>query len=319
MKNVNVRYLLPFLLLMVCAVPLCGYFTAGQKLTYDITFGNILKGNAELKFFGKVASITEAETLQVMTDSALIDAGLAGPPESTLVIDADSMIMYSPPDTSGELPSDSSLSEEPVPMPVINETVHDIYFITYETRFIGNIYSLHADIYTNEEFFPLLIETKITRSGNKSKGKELFFPDRKMAVFSQTIGETEEVDTLRREHPLQDITTLPIYLSQLNKSVGSTLDVSLAQGELTLTYVDTEIIEYGEGHDYRYYDTYRIESEPKGFRLWLATKNKVPVKVHIDNQKIKMMLVNREIDKSMSGVLSEDRIKQKLGHVFPQK
>ncbi len=312
----NLLFAVFFVTLM--AMPLQGHFKAGQKITYDVTFGNILKGRAVIKFFGKVTSFTEAETLTVLGDSTGISAEFDLPSESTLVIDADSIVKYYPADSVGGIESDSSVGAHPIPITMVKETVHNIYYITYDTKFIGNIYSLHADIYTNEDFFPLLIETQITRTGNHSQGKELFFPDRNMAIFSQTIGGAEEIDTLIREHPLQDITTLPFYFSVLDNKVGNALNVSLAQGELILTYVDTEIIEYGEGHDYRYYNTYRIESEPKGFKIWLNTKNKVPIRVHIENQRIKMIFSKREIDKSINAsLLPADKIKQKLAHLFP--
>jgi hypothetical protein len=318
MNHFKSKYFFAIMLLLVSAMPLLAHLKAGQKLTYDVTFGNVLKGHAVIKFFGDVASFTEVETLTVMADSAIIDAGLDFLSESTLVIEADSIVKYCPIDSVGEAACDSSAEEKPIAITTVKKKVHSIFYITYDTKFIGNIYNLHADIYTNEDFFPLLIETQITRTGNKSKGKELFFPDRNMAIFSQIIEGVEEVDTLWGEHSLQDITTLPFFFSGQSNGVGNTLDVSLPQGEYKLTYVDTEIIEYGEGHDYRYYHTYRIESEPKGFTLWLHKNSNVPVKVHIESQKIKMILSKREIDKSANGaLLPEDKIKQKLAHIFP--
>jgi hypothetical protein len=319
MNHFKTKSLCAVILVLLPSLPLWAYLKAGQKLTYDVTFGNMLKGHAVIRFFGDVASFTEVETLTVLADSGGIEAGLDFLSESTLVVEADSIVKYCPVDSGTVAECDSSSDDEPIPITTVKEKVHKIFYITYDTKFIGNIYNVHADIYTNADFFPLLIETKISRTGKKSKGKELFFPDRNMAIFSQTIEGVEEIDTLMREHPLQDITTLPFFFSGQSNEVGNMLDVSLAQGEYKLTYVDTEIIEYGEGHDYRYYHTYRIESQPKGFTLWLNKKNNVPVKVHIESQKIKMMLSKREIDKSGNGVLlPEDKIRQKLAHIFPQ-
>lgn len=307
-------------LLLIPAVASCLHLKAGQKLTYDVTFGNVLRGRAMIKFYGKVTSFTEPETLTVMADSELIDADLEVLSDTTLIIEADSMVKYCPVDSPANAPCDSSEKGKPLPVTIVREKVHNIFFITYDTEFIGNIYNLHADIYTNADFFPLLIETKITRTGSKSQGEELFFPERNMAIFSQLIGGVREVDTIIREHPLQDVTTLPFYFSGLNNGVGDTLEVSLAQGEFTLSYTDTEIVEYGEGHDYRYYDTYRIESDPEGFKLWLGIKSKVPIKVHMESQKIKMMLSKREFEKSSDGaLLPEQTIKKKLTHVFGEK
>jgi hypothetical protein len=320
MTNIRSKLLSAALCAMLGAVPLTAHFTPGQKLTYDVTFGNILKGNAEIKFFGRIASFTEAETIKVLADSALIGAGLDFVSESTLVIDADSIERFLPADSIHSDESDSIGKGNPIPIKMVKRKVHNIYFITYDTRFIGNIYNLHADIYANEDFYPLLIETHITRTGTKSQGKEIFFPERNRAIFSQIIEGKLETDTLIREHALQDVTTLPFYFSVLNNEVGSKLEVSLAQGEYVLTYVGIERLEYGEGHDYRYYDTYRIESQPPGYKIWIDTKNRLPIKVHIESQKIKMMLAKREIDKSMNpGIETEDKIREKLSHIFRSK
>jgi hypothetical protein len=316
--TIGIKFLSVLLIAMLIAIPLTAHFKPGQKLIYDVTFGNILKGRAEIRFFGTVATITEAETLTVLADSALVGTEIGFLSDSVLIIDADSMVEYFPPDSVGKDTTDSLIENRPIPITVIKNKAHNILYITYDTKFIGNIYNLHADIYADEQFFPLLIETQITRTGNQSRGRELFFPDRNMAIFSQTIGEEQEIDTLLRKHPLQDATTLPFYFSCMESRVGDTLYVSLAQGEYSLSYVDTEIIEYGEGYDFRYYHTYRIESEPEGFKLWIDEKNKIPIQVHIESQKIKMILSKREIDKSSSvRPLSEDEIKQKLGHLFP--
>jgi hypothetical protein len=317
-KKFSLGFFVLMLFTMLIAMPLGAYFKAGQKLIYDVTFGNILKGYAEIRFFGTVATITEAETLTVLADSALIGTGIGFLSDSVLIIDADSMVEYFAPDSVGKDTIESLIKNRPIPITVIKNKPHNILYITYDTKFIGNIYNLHADIYADEQFFPLLIETQIMRTGNQSRGKELFFPDRNMAIFSQIIGEKQEIDTLLREHPLQDATTLPFYFSCMENQVGDTLYVSLAQGEYSLSYVDTEIIEYGEGHDFRYYHTYRIESEPEGFKLWIGEKIKIPIQVHLESQKIKMILSKREIDKSSSvRPLSEDEIKQKLSHLFP--
>lgn len=302
------------------AMPTWANLKQGQKLTYDVTFGNILKGNAVVTYYGKIASFTDVETLTVLADSAIINEGLDFIEGSTLVIETDSIVEYSPFDSSGEAENDSSAVEAPAPLTVIKEKVHGIFYITYDTHFLGNVYNLHADIYTDSSFFPLLIETQITRTGKKSKGREQFYPCKNMAIFSQIIEGVEEIDTLLREHPLQDVTTLPFYFTNIENEIGDTLEVSLAQGEYRLSYVDSEIVEYGEGHDYRYYHTYRIESEPEGFKLWLSKKSKIPIRVDIKSQNLKMMLAKREIDKSLpSDMLDEDRIIQKLRHIFPRE
>lgn len=320
MSHNGYKWFFSVLIVLMPALPLRAQLKAGQKLTYDVVFGNVLKGHAVIKFYGKVASVTEVETVTIYADSSLIGEELDVTPESTLIIEADSLVKYCPVDSGSQHECDSLAEVAPVPITTVKKNVHNILYITYDTQFIGNIYNLHADIYTDKDFFPLLIETRITRTGNTSQGKELFFPEKRMAIFSQTIGGVHETDTLVRENPLQDVTTLPFYFSGLNNSIGSSFDVSLSQGEYALTYVDSEIIEYGEGHDYRYYNTYRIESQPKDFTLWITMNNKIPVKVHIESQKLKMILAHREIDKTGNvSPLPENKIKQKLAHIFGEK
>ncbi len=314
----RVRLFILLLGVSLFTVQLKAHLKQGQKLTYDVTFGNILKGHAVVKYHGSIASYTETETLTVLADSAMLEAGLPFLSESTLVIDADSIIEYSPADSTNKTEHDSASIPPPKPITVLREKVHDIFYISYDTHFVGNLYHLHADIFTDSVFTPLLIETQITRTGKKSQGEEQFFPAQNMAIFSQRIEGILETDTIIRQHPLQDVTTLPFYLSNMEHGVGTTLDVSLAQGEYNLSYVDEEIIEYGEGHDYRYYHTYRIESEPEGFKLWLSKNNKIPVKVYIESQKINMILAKREIDKSIPAeILSEQKVMEKLRHIFP--
>ena len=173
----------------------------------------------------------------------------------------------------------------------------ELFYITYDTKFVGNIYNLHADIYANDEFFPVCIKTKIRRPGKLSEGLELFYHDRKMAIFSQIIEGKEEVDTIFRKYPIQDITTLPFYLSRINFVLGDSLKISLPQSELKLRCEKIEEIEVDEENNY---STFLIKSEPKGFKMWLNRgKNRVPIKVYIEQSKIKMLLRKIEIDKSI--------------------
>ena len=180
------------------------------------------------------------------------------------------------------------------------KTIYDskeLFYITYDTEFVGNIYNLHADIYANDEFFPVCIKTKIRRPGKLSEGLELFYHDRKMAIFSQIIEGKEEVDTIFRKYPIQDITTLPFYLSRINFVLGDSLKISLPQSELKLRCEKIEEIVVDEENNY---STFLIKSEPKGFKMWLNRgKKRVPIKVYIEQSRIKMLLRKIKIDKSI--------------------
>ncbi len=293
-------------------------FIVGETLEYDVTFGGLLKGNAKIKFYGKVATYTKRETVTVFLEDAVLDSTLEILTDTTSGPESDSIFDNVTPDTLDESDIDSLSKPTPLITQAIKTTKTNIYYITYETKFIGNIYNLHADIYAMDGFFPLLIETEIKRGGNISSGRELFFPDKKMAIFTQTIENKEEIDTLIRNNPLQDITTIPFYFMGKNIYIGAVFNVSLAQGEYKLTSVALQRLEFGEGFDYRLYETYRVESEPKGFKIWLNKKNNVPIKVYIDYQKIRMVLRKRSIDASVKQkTFNEDTIKSKLTHVFP--
>ena len=208
---------------------------------------------------------------------------------------------------------DSTLNDSalvPESIMVVKAETTNIYYITYDTKFIGNIYNLHADIYTRDDFFPLLIETKINRTGKLSVGHELFFPEKKTAIFSQSIEKGEiDVDTIVRSNPIQDITTLPFYFSKLNLQDSDTFHISLPQGEYKLIHTQDKTIEVGEGEDYISYKTSVFESQPSGLKVYVCKKDKIPIKVNIDTQKIKMLLIKRKMNKiSLQSVKNEQLI-----------
>lgn len=183
----------------------------------------------------------------------------------------------------------------------------DLFYMTYDTKFFASIFKSHIDIYATEDFFPVRIETEIKRIGKLSKGLELFYRNKNMAIFSQIIEGKEEVDTILREHPIQDITTLPFYLMGINFNPGDTLQVSLPQGELKLARAKIEEIVIDEDF-FNTYSTYLIKSEPKGFKVWLNRgKNRLPIKIHIEQSKIKMLLKKVEIDKSIKVKIKEEK------------
>ncbi|MBE9510393.1 MAG: hypothetical protein IMY71_05900 [Bacteroidetes bacterium] len=290
----------------------------GETLKYDVTFGNLLKGYAEIKFYGKITSYAEYETLTVPLEEVAIDSTLKVLSDSMYNALTDSTIDEALPDLLDESQADSMHEEKQDSIKVIKTITTNIYYITYDTKFIGNIYNLHADIYARDDFFPLLIETKIRRTGKVSRGRELFYPDKNMAIFSQIIEGEEEVDTLLRKHPLQDVTTIPFYFMGRNFGIGDFFNISLPQGEFKLTCIATERIETGEGFDFKSYNTYRIESNPEGFKVWLNKKDKVPIKVYMKEQKIKMLLKKKKIDASIkTNKFNEARVKAKLIHLFP--
>jgi hypothetical protein len=301
------------LLLLLFSLQANAKLKEGEVLRYKVTFGNVLKGKAEITFYGKITSYTFAETLTVSVEELREEVGYS--------ILSDSIAEALLSDSSKETEGDSVKKNFIDSLEVIKFDKVDIYYITYETAFIGNIYNLHADIYTKEDFFPLYIETEIQRTGNVSHGKELFFPEQKMAIFSQIIGEENEVDTLRGENKLQDVTTIPFYFMNKNITLGSSFDVSLPQGEFELNAVGTENIEIGEDFEHQvYYNTYKISSEPKGYTLWLTKVEKLPIKVHMDEQKIRMVLKERDIDPSVTAkIFDEKKIKEKLIHLYPNR
>ncbi len=190
------------------------------------------------------------------------------------------------------------------------KTIYDsteLFYMTYDTKFFASIFKSHIDIYATEDFFPVRIETEIKRIGKLSKGLELFYRNKNMAIFSQIIEGKEEVDTILREHPIQDITTLPFYLMGINFDPGDTLQVSLPQGELKLARAKIEEIVIDEDF-FNTYSTYLIKSEPKGFKVWLNRgKNRLPIKIHIEQSKIKMLLKKIEIDKSIKVKIKEEK------------
>lgn len=190
------------------------------------------------------------------------------------------------------------------------KTIYDsteLFHITYDTKFFANIFNSHINIYATEDLFPVRIETEIKRTGKLSKGLELFYRNKNMAIFSQVIEGKEEVDTILREHPIQDITTLPFYLMGINFDLEDTLKVSLPQGELKLTCAKIEEIMIDEDL-LNTYSTYLIKSEPKGIKIWLNRgKNKLPIKIHIEQSKIKMLLKKIEIDKSIKVKIKEEK------------
>lgn len=160
-----------------------------------------------------------------------------------------------------------------------------VHSITYTIRFTGGIYSSSAKVYVGEDLFPIRIETEITRSGRKSKGLQEFFPERKMAIFAQVIGDKKEVDTLTGIFPLQDITTLPFYLMTVSINPADTLRMSLPQGEYMFVSKGKEMIELRENESYR---TTAIESVPPDIKVWLNTESRIPLKIHLKKSKILM-------------------------------
>jgi hypothetical protein len=280
----------------------------GETMKFDVTFGGILKGKADIVFLGKITSITEYETLTIPIDMAKLDTIHYCPLDSSVKTILNSF-------SSDE--NDSNNIELPESIDVVKKKDTDIYYITYDTEFIGNIYDLHAEIYMREDFYPILIETKIIRTGKTSYGKELFFPNKKKAIFMQTIGGVTESDTLIRNNPLQDITTIPFYLMRKKFSLGTTYNVSLPQGEFEINYSEGNRLEVGEGAEYRSYETYKVESNPEGFTVWLDRKTKVPVKVNMEKQKIKMILTKRLINNNIKiKSFTETEIRKKLSHIF---
>ncbi|OQX52602.1 MAG: hypothetical protein B5M53_08120 [Candidatus Cloacimonas sp. 4484_209] len=274
----------------------------GETFLYDVTFSGVLKGKTVITFYGRITYFTRMDTIY---------SRVAEPLENQTVIDSTKLKSLLPnsllkkPDTTL---NDSALVPESI-MVVKAETTN-IYYITYDTKFIGNIYNLHADIYTRDDFFPLLIETKISRTGKLSVGHELFFPEKKTAIFSQSIEKGEiDVDTIIRSNPIQDITTLPFYFSKLNLQDSDTFHISLPQGEYKLVHTQDKTIEVGEGEDYISYKTSVFESQPSGLKVYVCKKDKIPIKVNIDTQKIKMLLIKRKINKtSLQSVKNEQLI-----------
>lgn len=324
-KNMKTtKYILGYLKIILLLLPfLCsvGYLNAelekGKMLKYDVTFGAILKGYAEIKFYGKVASHTDYDTIMVPYDSIPFNSSLILTPDSILEKFAADSIEEFTPDSTVESPQDSISNTIQDSVKILNPITTDIFFITYDTEFFGNLYSLYANIYTRDDFYPLLIETEIKRTGKLSKGLEQFFPDDKMAIFSQVIEGKKEVDTLRRNHPLQDVTTLPFYFKDKNIHIGKLFALSLPQGEYTLKCTKSEDLEFGEGFNYRYYKTNYIESNPEGFYVWLNKKNNIPIKVIIDSQKIKMVLKEEKTDKSIKNKSHNgEEVLKKLNHLF---
>jgi|GEM_PF-3903966 len=290
-----------------------GEIEVGETLNYSVTFGGILKGNANIKFYGKIASFANYETLFVLTEDLLKDSSLKVIVDSSVRTLADTTQEKILSDSISEMSDDSLTEAISDSVKVVKTVVKNVYYITYETHFVGNIYSVNADIYATDNFLPLLIETKINRTGKTSHGKELFFPDRRMAIFSQSIDNKQEVDTIFREHPLQDITTLPFYLMNVDFDKMDTMKISLAQGEIKLYKVGKEEVIIGEDN----YSTDLIESVDKELKVWLNRKDKLPIKVVIEEQKIKMYLKGEKTDKSINSKLTDidkEKIKAKLSH-----
>jgi hypothetical protein len=169
-----------------------------------------------------------------------------------------------------------------------------VHSITYTTRFTGGIYSSTAKVYVGEDLFPIRIETEITRSGRKSKGLQEFFPERKMAIFTQVIDNNTKMDTLLREFPLQDITTLPFYLMSRSLKPSDTLEISLPQGEYRFVSEGEEIVELRESDNVR---ATVIESVPPDIKIWMDSNNRIPIKIHLRNSKILMIWEKTEKNK----------------------
>jgi len=304
-----------FLIILFFAQNTNGKIEVGETLNYSVIFGGILKGNAKIKFYGKIASFVNYETLFVLTEDLREDSSLRVFVDSTIQTLADTTQEKTLSDSISEISSDSLTEAIADSVKVIKTLVTNVYYITYETHFVGNIYNVNADIYATDNFLPLLIETKINRTGKTSRGKELFFPDRRMAIFSQSIENKQEADTIFRKHPLQDITTLPFYLMNVDFGEIDTVQISLAQGEIKLYKVGKQEVIIGEDN----YNTDLIESESKELKVWLNRKDKLPIKVVIEEQKIKMHLIKKEIDKSIESKLiniNKEKIKTKLSHIL---
>jgi len=311
---------LPFVLLVIMlssALNINGQMKVGETLNYKITFGGILKGDARIQFYGKIASFAKYETLYVSTDCLMSDstlkAVLVDSTNSETVIDSTEEKISG--DSAIELQADSLVEVIPDSIKAVRTLVTNIYFITYNTHFIGNIYNLNASIYATDNFLPLLIETKIDRTGKTSYGRELFFPDRKMAIFSQNVENKQEIDTIFRKYPLQDITTLPFYLMNIDFDGVDTIEVSLAQGELKLHKVGKREVIIGEEN----FNTELVKSRPEELKVWLNRKDRLPIKVEINKQKIKMYFkskeVNGAIDNKLLGI-NKEKIKVKLSHII---
>jgi len=295
----------------------------GETLKYNVIFGGLLKGQATIKFYGIVTSYIKYDTTYItLTDSLRkIVRDSINSSVSDSVVKADTNSSYKEDTTLDlieEMPQGSTFNAAPESVEVVLIDTTNIYYITYDTKFLGSIYNSHADIYTKDDFSPLFIETKIMRNGKVSHGSEIFYPAQKMAIFSQVIKDEENIDTIIRKNPLQDITTLPFYFLNIDFGVGDSFNISLPQDELKLTCIKIENIQIGGSPDYNLYRTYYIESEPQGFNVWLDMNNKIPVKVHIEEQKINMFLKKVEITQSLNdGNKHEQKVRDKLRHLFP--
>jgi len=168
----------------------------------------------------------------------------------------------------------------------------EVIYLKYRTRLLGNFFRLDADVYCRlEDFYPVLIRTRYGRGDEAIRGEQSYYPEEKRAVFSRTKNGKTDAKEYKRKNPVQDITTVFLYLRTLDLKEGMEIPLSLREGEYIARVKGIEKISV----PYMKSKVFLLESDPPALKFWIsADEKRLPLKFELKKfiGNVKMSLVD---------------------------
>lgn len=172
------------------------------------------------------------------------------------------------------------------------------YHLTSQVQIGGGHVQNWIDVVClSEDLLPLRIKTIFIRNGLRADGLQLYYPQAKKAIFSQTTGRKTTSETFTRVNPIQDLATIIYYFRTLDLESARPVSVSLKQGEFVveMTGVDTLMTALSSEP----MPTFVLQSTPPLIKVWLSqNEKKYPLRVETGTGLGKSTMVLKKVQNS---------------------